>query len=65
MIHNDRELESTQERIRQFENLLAAARVVEPPANYRAMAEGYLSEIASMQNEIREYLRTPEPVQAA
>ena len=66
MTHNDRELEATQERIRRFENLLAAARGVESPANYTAMASGYLQEIRKMQAAILACLaESPHTSQAA
>jgi hypothetical protein len=67
MIHNDMELEGTQERILFFQRLLAGARKVEScPESYRLMASGYLAEIEKMQAEIREYLsRLPEAREAA
>ncbi|HXG94439.1 MAG TPA: hypothetical protein VNN73_19000 [Blastocatellia bacterium] len=66
MIENDAELQATQERILLFERILAEARKTYSPANYKAMAEGYLVEIEKMQAEIREYLsRLPEQIEVA
>jgi hypothetical protein len=56
MIENDDELLAAQERILRFERLLAEARKTYSPANYQAMAEGYLIEIDQMRSEIREFL---------
>lgn len=66
MIHNDSELQATQERILLFERILAEARKTYTSANYQAMAEGYLTEIDGMQAEIRQYLSClPEQAEAA
>ena len=57
MIKNDRELEVTQERIRQFERQAAQIRRTETnPENYRMSVAGFLAEIDRMNLEIREYL---------
>ena len=57
MIKNDRELEITQERIRQFERQAAQIRRTETnPDNYRMSVAGFLAEIDRMNLEIREYL---------
>ena len=65
MIQNDSELQATQERILRFERYLCEARKTTAPANYQAMAEGYLQEIDNMCAEIREYLsQAPEGVEA-
>ena len=57
MIRNDRELEITQERIRQFERQVAQIRKTESNAdNYRLSAAGFLAEIDRMNLEIRDYL---------
>jgi hypothetical protein len=57
MIANDQELKVTLERISQFQAKLAHLRNSETnPANYRAAASGFLSEIDRMQLEVREYL---------
>ena len=57
MIKNDRELEITQERLRQFERQAAQIRKTETnPENYRMSVAGFLAEIDRMNLEIREYL---------
>ena len=57
MIKNDRELEVTQERIRQFQRQVAQIRKTETnPENYRLSAAGFLAEIDRMNLEIRDYL---------
>lgn len=57
MIKNDRELEVTQDRIRQFERQVAQIRKVETdPESYRLSAAGFLAEIDRMNLEIRDYL---------
>ena len=57
MINNDRELEITQERIRQFEQQVARIRKTETnPESYRLSAAGFLAEIDRMNLEIRDYL---------
>jgi hypothetical protein len=57
MISNDRELEVTQERIRQFERQVAQIRKTETNReNYRMSASGFLAEIDRMNLEIRDYL---------
>ena len=57
MIQNDLELKCTQERIAWFEGLVAQFRVIVPPENFPAMAEGYLAEIEKMNTEILDYLK--------
>jgi hypothetical protein len=57
MITNDRELETTQARIRQFEQQVAHIRKAESDnENYRASVAGFLAEIDRMNLEIRDYL---------
>ncbi len=57
MIKNNRELEITQERIRQFERQVAQIRKAETNSeNYRTSAAGFLTEIDRMNLEIRDYL---------
>ena len=57
MITNDRELEVTQERIRQFERQVAQIRRTEKdPENYRSSVAGFLAEIDRMNLEVRDYL---------
>ncbi|SPJ15712.1 conserved hypothetical protein [Syntrophobacter sp. SbD2] len=57
MIHNDKELEATKERVRYFQQQVERLRQVEiNPQNYRLAAGGYLAEIDRMNLEVREYL---------
>jgi hypothetical protein len=57
MIHDDRELRVTLERINRFQEQVAQLRRLENnPANYRAAVPGFLAEIDRMQLEVREYL---------
>lgn len=69
MIHNDQELEATQERIKYFYNLLGQLRVTAKPEEFSAVASGYRTEIARMQDEVLEYLTRhasePSPAEAA
>ncbi|HKS29972.1 MAG TPA: hypothetical protein VJS44_19275 [Pyrinomonadaceae bacterium] len=69
MIHNDKELEATQERINYFYRLLAQLRVTARPEEFAAVASGYRSEISRMQEEVLEYLTRhasePLPAEAA
>jgi hypothetical protein len=56
MIANDRELQTTLERIAWFHQQLAHLRRTETnPVNYRAAASGFLAEIDRMQLEVRDY----------
>ena len=55
MIHNDQELEATQERIAYFSRLLAQLRLNAPPEEILALTGGYSAEIARMQDEIDQY----------
>ena len=56
MIANDRELQTTLERIAWFQQQIAHLRRTESnPVNYRAAASGFLTEIDRMQLEVREY----------
>ena len=56
MIANDRELETTLERIGWFQKQIANLRRTETnPVNYRASVCGFLTEIDRMQLEVREY----------
>jgi hypothetical protein len=57
MIRDEKELVTTQERIRHFQAQLAHLRQVETnPINYRLAASGFLAEIDRMQLEVRELL---------
>jgi hypothetical protein len=56
MIANDRELQTTLERIAWFQHQVAHLRKTEVnPANYRAAVSGFLAEIDRMQLDVREY----------
>jgi hypothetical protein len=52
MIHNDQELEATQERIAYFQRLLAQLRITAKPEEFPAVASGYRAEIVRMQDEV-------------
>ena len=57
MISNDRELEATLDRVRQFQLQVANLRRVERnPENYCLSASGFLAELDRMALEIRDYL---------
>ena len=57
MIVNDRELETTLDRIAWFQKQVASLRRTETnPVNYRAAVSGFLAEIDRMQLEVRDYL---------
>ena len=69
MIHNDQEMEATQERILYFQRLLSQLRVTATPEEFPAVASSYRAEIARMQDEVLEYLTRhasePAPAEAA
>lgn len=69
MIHNDQELEATQERIAYFCRLLAQLRSTASPEEFSAVTSGYRAEVARMQHEVLEYLTRhasePTPAEAA
>jgi hypothetical protein len=57
MITNDRELQTTLERISYFQRQVAHLRQVETnPMNYRLSASGFLAELDRMNLEVRDYL---------
>ena len=57
MITSDRELEATQERIRNFQAQVLHLRKVETnPLAYRLSASGFLAGIDRRQLEVRDYL---------
>lgn len=57
MIKNDRQLQTTLDRIAWFREQVAHLRKTEPnPVNYRAAVSGFLAEMDRMQLEVREYL---------
>ena len=56
MITNDRELQTTLDRIAWFHQQVAHLRRTETnPVNYRAAVAGFLAEVDRMQLEVREY----------
>ena len=56
MIANDRELQTTLERIAWFQQQVAALRRTETnPVNYRAAVSVFLAEMDRMELEVREY----------
>ena len=59
MIQNDLELQTTQERIAYFQQLLLRLRQTARPAEFRAVSGGYRLEIERMQAEVLEYLLRP------
>jgi hypothetical protein len=69
MIHNDQELQATQERIAYFQRVLAQLRVTATPTEFPFVAGGYRAEIVRMQDEVLEYLtrhaNEPAPVEAS
>ena len=66
MIKNDKELEITQERIRQLARQVARIRKTETNGeNYRMSAAGYLAELDRMNLEVRDYLWSMPTEQSA
>ena len=66
MIHNDKELKASQQRIAYFQNLLLQLRVKATPEEFSLVSSGYRSEIEKMQEEVLEYLtrHACEPIEA-
>ena len=56
MIHDDKELAVTQERIAYFVRLLAQLRVSSRPEEFPLVAGGYRAEVERMQKEVLDYL---------
>ena len=56
MIHNDHELEVTQQRIAYFQRVLAQLRVTARREEFSLLASGYRAEIGRMQDEVMQYL---------
>ncbi len=57
MITDDRQLQTTLERIAWFQQQAAQLRRTETnPVNYKAAVSGFLAEIDRMQLEVRDYL---------
>jgi hypothetical protein len=52
MIHNDQELQATQERIAYFQRLPAQLRVTATPAEFPLVASGDRAEVVRMQDEV-------------
>jgi hypothetical protein len=69
MMHNDQELQATQERIAYFQRLLAQLRVTATPTEFPLVASGYRAEVVRMQDEVLAYLTRhasePVPVEVA
>lgn len=58
MIANDRELQTTLDRVAWFQQQVAQLRKTESnPKNYQAAVSGFVAEIDRMQLEVREYLQ--------
>ena len=66
MIHNDKELKTSQQRIAYFQDLLLQVRVEATPEEFFLDSSGYRAEIEKMQEEVLEYLtrHAGEPRQA-
>lgn len=64
MIHNDKELKGTQERIAYFQDLLLQLRVKATLEEFPLISSGYRAEIEKMQGEVLEYLtrHSSEPI---
>ena len=56
MIHNDKELKTTQGRIAYFQNLLLQLHVKAKPEEFPLISSGYRAEIEKMQGEVLVYL---------
>ena len=56
MIHNDKELAVTRERMALFERMLNELRKTARPEEWQALSSGYRLEIERMQREISDYL---------
>jgi hypothetical protein len=66
MIHNDKDLKASQQRIAYFQNLLLQLRVKATPEEFSLISTGYRTEILKMQDEVLEYLtrHSCEPIPA-
>ncbi len=56
MIHSDKELKTSQQRIAYFQDLLLQLRVKATPEEFTLVSSGYRAEIEKMQAEVLEYL---------
>ena len=61
MIHDDKELAVTRERVATFERMLEDLRKTARPEEWRDLSSGYRLEIERMQREILDYLVQPRP----
>ena len=59
MITNEREFETMQQRIDQFQRWLAQMRRTARPEEWNALSSGYRLEIERMQAEVLDYLLQP------
>ena len=57
MIQNDEELAVTQNRIVEFQKILAQLRVAARPEEFGLITGGYLCELERMQDDVLDYLR--------
>jgi hypothetical protein len=65
MIANDKQLQTTLDRIAWFQAQVTELRKTETnPDNYRAAVEGFLAEIDRMQLEVREFFSALPPKRA-
>lgn len=56
MIHDDKELKTSQQRIAYFQDLLLQLRIKATPEEFSLVSSGYRAEIEKMQVEVLEYL---------
>ena len=56
MIHDDKALKTSQQRIAYFQDLLLQLRVKATPEEFSLVSSGYRAEIEKMQAEVLEYL---------
>ena len=65
MIHNNKELKASQQRIAYFQNRLSQLRVKAISEEFSLVSSGYRAEIEKMQVEVLEYLtrHACEPVE--
>ena len=56
MIHNDQELQATQERIVYFQRLLAQLRITATPEEFSSVTSSYRAEVIRMQEDVLAYL---------
>lgn len=56
IIHNDKELKATQQRIAYFQDLLLQLKAKATPEEFLLISSGYRTEIQKMQGEVLEYL---------